>query len=197
MSYSAGISGVTTTGNISYGSGSSSGGYATFNSPNPPGVLPGSECVPNLSTSTKTVVDTTSAGSLCGWRCPAIHHNYNGVQRPGGKRCFCYRHHQYLPDELHRCQLPGGRHQQLHRDRAQHHRHQRPRQRLRNDCLQCNHFLFWPAPGTTITNTATITNPGGAGATPVAPVVTVTGTVAPTGRQAAISLARYHYHRAP
>jgi uncharacterized repeat protein (TIGR01451 family) len=36
-------------------------------------------------------------------------------------------------------------------------------------------------PGTTITNTATVTNPGGTGATPVAPVVTVSGTTAGTG----------------
>ena len=38
-------------------------------------------------------------------------------------------------------------------------------------------------PGTTISNTATINNPGGAGASPVAPVVTVTGTVAGTGNK--------------
>jgi uncharacterized repeat protein (TIGR01451 family) len=57
MTYNAGVSGKTTTADDIYGSSSSSGGYATFNSPDPPGVLPGAQCVPDLSTSTKTLVD--------------------------------------------------------------------------------------------------------------------------------------------
>jgi len=57
MSYSSGISGQTTTAGDSYGSTSSSGGYATFNAPAPPGARPGAECVPDLSTSVKTLVD--------------------------------------------------------------------------------------------------------------------------------------------
>jgi len=57
MSYAAGVSGRTTTANDTYGSTSSSGGYAAFDSSAPPGIEPGAECVPDLSTSAKTLVD--------------------------------------------------------------------------------------------------------------------------------------------
>jgi uncharacterized repeat protein (TIGR01451 family) len=63
MQYAAGLSGMTTTANDLYGSASFSGGYSTFNSSNHPSLLPGAACVPKLSTSTKTVVDTSSGGT--------------------------------------------------------------------------------------------------------------------------------------
>jgi len=58
MSYAAGVSGRTTTANDTYGSTSSSGGYAAFDSSAPPGIEPGADCVlPSLEMSTKTWVD--------------------------------------------------------------------------------------------------------------------------------------------
>ena len=182
MSYSAGISGVTTTGNISYGSGSSSGGYATFNSPNPPGVLPGSECVPNLSTSTKTVVDTTSAGAYAagdvlqytititetrGLAASGVSvtdtintylTNFTVVSFPAGAT----NSSTGTALNITGISVPANGSVTI----------------VYNATISSS-----DAPGTTITNTATITNPGGAGATPVAPVVTVTGTVAGTGNK--------------
>ncbi len=182
MSYSAGISGTTTSAQISYGSGSSSGGYSTFNSPNPPGVLPGSECVPNLSTSTKTVVDTTSAGAYAagdtlqytitltetrGLAATGVSVtdtintnliNLTIISCPSGATC------SYTAPTLSVSGISVPANGSV--------------------TIVYNATISGSAtPGTTITNTATITNPGGAGATPAAPMVTVTGTVAGTGNK--------------
>ena len=47
--YNAGVSGITTTANDTYGSSSSSDGNAMSYSSNPPGVLPSALCLPNLT----------------------------------------------------------------------------------------------------------------------------------------------------
>jgi uncharacterized repeat protein (TIGR01451 family)/fimbrial isopeptide formation D2 family protein len=52
--------------NDAYGSTSSSGGIYTFLSPNTSGPKPGAACVPNLSTSTKSVVDLNGGGYEAG-----------------------------------------------------------------------------------------------------------------------------------
>ncbi len=66
LSYSSGVNGTTTTANDSYGSATSSGGYSTFDAPAVPGVQPGPLCVPNLSTSTKTVSDINGGDTVAG-----------------------------------------------------------------------------------------------------------------------------------
>ena len=182
MSYSGGISGTTTTAQISYGSGSSSGGYSTFNSPNPPGVLPGSECVPNLSTSTKTVVDTTSAGAYAAG--DVLQYTITITETRGlaasgvSVTDTIDANLTLIPASI---TYPAGATNSSTASALN----------ITGINIPANGSvtIIYNAtisasatPGTTITNTANITNPGGAGATPVA-VVTVPGTVAGTGNK--------------
>jgi uncharacterized repeat protein (TIGR01451 family)/fimbrial isopeptide formation D2 family protein len=182
MQYAAGLSGLTTTGNVSYGSGSSSGGYSTFTASNPPGPLPGADCVPKLSTSTKTVVDTTSAGAYAagdvlqytitltesnGFAASGVSvtdtintnlTNFTVVSFPTGAT----NSSTGTALNITGISVPASGSVTI----------------VYNATISSS-----AAPGTTITNTATITNPNGIGATPTAPVVTVTGTVAGTGNK--------------
>jgi uncharacterized repeat protein (TIGR01451 family)/fimbrial isopeptide formation D2 family protein len=182
MQYAAGISGVTTAGNISYGSGSSSGGYSTFTASNPPGPLPGADCVPKLSTSTKTVVDITSGGTYAagdvlqytitltesnGFAASGVSvtdtidanlTNFTVVSFPAGAT----NSSTGTALNITGISVPASGFVTI----------------VYNATISSS-----AAPGTTINNTATITNPNGIGATPTAPVVTVTGTVVGTGNK--------------
>ncbi len=179
MSYTAGVSGKTTTANDLYGSSSSSGGYATFNSPDPPGVLPGAECVPDLSTSTKTVVDLNGGSYMAGdvlqytititetkgiaasgvSVTDAIDANltsFTVVSYPAGAT----NSSTGTALNITGISVPASG----------------------SVTIVYTAIISGSAtPGTTITNTATITTPKGTGATPAAPVVTVAGDVPGTG----------------
>jgi len=180
MQYAAGISGVTTAGNISYGSGSSSGGYSTFTASNPPGSLPGADCVPKLSTSTKTVVDTTSAGTYAagdvlqytitltesnGFAASGVSvtdtidtdlTNFTVVSFPAGAT----NSSTGTALNITGISVPASGSVTI----------------VYNATISGS-----DVPGTAITNTATVTNPNVMVLSVVAPVVTVTGTAAGTG----------------
>lgn len=179
VSYSAGVSGTTTTANDSYGSAASSGGYSTFDAPAVPGVQPGPLCVPNLSTSTKTVSDMnggdTEAGDTLQYTITLTETNniaagsvsvsdtidtdltnVTPVSCGGGGSC------SYSAPTL-SCSgisvAAGGSVTIVYTAD------------ISNSAI----------PGTTITNTANITVTDGTGGTAVAPVVTVAGTTTGTG----------------
>lgn len=179
MSYSAGVSGTTTTANDSYGSTASSGGYSTFDAPAVPGVQPGPECVPNLSTSTKTVVDVNGgdyeasntlqytitiketngiagSGVSVSDTIDTNLTNVSVVSVGGGGSCS-YSAPTFSCSGI---TVPASGSVTI---------------------VYSADILSSTTPGTTIANTATITVTDGTGGTAVAPVVTVAGTTTGTG----------------
>jgi uncharacterized repeat protein (TIGR01451 family)/fimbrial isopeptide formation D2 family protein len=166
--------------NDAYGSTSSSGGIYTFQSPNSDGPLPGASCVPNLSTSTKTVVDLNggdySAGDVLQYTITL--RESNGAAAASGVSVTDPIDANLTNFSV--VSFPAGA-----TDSS-------------SGALLNISGITVPAngsvsivfnatisgsatPGTTITNTATVTIPLGSGATPVAPVVTVSGSVTGTG----------------
>jgi uncharacterized repeat protein (TIGR01451 family) len=191
MHYAAGLSGMTTTANDNYGSLSSSGGYSTFNSPNPPGPLPGAACLPDLSTSTKTVVDTSSgdykAGDILQYTITLI--ETNGVAASGVSVT------DNIPANVTGFTVPFDGIPAGATDNSDGTGYGANGTGYlnitginvpANGSVTIVFTVTIPAtatPGSTITNTATVTPPLGKGASPVAPVVTVYGSAPGTGNK--------------
>ena len=179
MSYTAGVSGKTTTANDTYGSSSSSGGYATFNTPDPPGVLPGAQCVPDLSTSTKTLVDLNGGSYTAG---DVLQYTIT-ITETKGIAASGVSVTDAIDANLTNftvVSFPAGATNSSTGTALN----------ITGISVPASGFVTIvytaiisgsAAPGTTITNTATITTPKGTGATPVAPVVTVSGYVSGNG----------------
>jgi uncharacterized repeat protein (TIGR01451 family)/fimbrial isopeptide formation D2 family protein len=180
MQYAAGISGVTTAANISYGSGSSAGGYSTFTASNPPGPLPGADCVPKLSTSTKTVVDTTSSGAYAAG--DVLQYTIT-LKESSGAAASGVSVTDTIDTNLTGLTVvsyPAGATNSSTTSALN----------ITGISIPANGsvtIVYTAAisasatPGTTINNTATITNPNGIGAIPTAPVVTVSGIITSSG----------------
>jgi uncharacterized repeat protein (TIGR01451 family) len=173
-----GICGKTTTSADNYNAANGSVGYATSYSSNPPGALPGAQCVPNLSTSTKTVVDLTGsyqAGDTLQYTItiqesaghPATVSVSDAIDTtnltnvaitscPAGATC------SYSAPTLSASSISVPASGSV-------------------SIVYTAVISGSATPGTTISNTATITPTIGTGGTPSAPVVTVAGTTTGTG----------------
>jgi uncharacterized repeat protein (TIGR01451 family)/fimbrial isopeptide formation D2 family protein len=183
-SVTEGICGKTTTLNDAYGALDGSAGFATSYASYPPGAPSGARCMlaPNLSTSTKTVVDlTTSPGYYAGDK---LEYTITIKESAG------YAATVSVTDTLDAY---------LDRTNANVTITTNPGCTYSNPVLSCAalsipangsvtivytaYILGSDAPGTTINNTATIRPTFGWVATPVAPVVTIAGTTTGTGNK--------------
>lgn len=165
-SYTAGVSGKTTTAADIYGAGTASDGNSTFNSSNPPGPLPGAACLPNLSTSTKTVsgISYVSGDSV---QYTITLTESNGIAASGVSVTDTIDTHL---TGLTITGCPSGATCSYSAGVLSATGISVPA----SGSVTIVYFATISATaGTTITNTATINNPNGKGATPTAPVVTV------------------------
>ena len=167
--------------NDAYGSTSSSGGIYTFQSPNAAGPLPGASCVPKLSTSTKTVVDLDGGDYLAGDLLQYIItlNESNGAAAASGVSVT-----DTIDTNLAISTVtpPAGANYTIAGNTLNISGINVPANG--SVSIVFNATISPSAtPGTTIPNTATVTNPNGNGATPVAPVVTVAGSVIGSGNK--------------
>jgi uncharacterized repeat protein (TIGR01451 family)/fimbrial isopeptide formation D2 family protein len=168
--------------NDAYGSTSSSGGIYTFQTPNAAGPLPGASCVPNLATSTKTVVDLNGGDYSAG---DVLQYTITLRESNGAAAATGVSVTDPIDSNLTNftvVSFPAGATDSSTSSALN----------ISGITVPANGSVSIvfnatisasAAPGTTIPNTATVINPLGNGATPVAPVVTVTGSIAATGNK--------------